>query len=247
MSRDITALTIAGFDPSGGAGVLADVRTFAEFDVRGFAAITSVTWQNENEFFGAVHQSAESVRAQVTALQRQTKIDCAKIGMLPTRELVREVARLFREIELPPPVIDPVLISSSGSRLMAEDALEVFVSKLLPLGRVVTPNIQEARILAGIEINSEDDMRHAAEIIRTIGARAVLVKGGHLEGPESIDVLDDAGTVTTFHEQRIAGAQLHGSGCVLSSAIAAGLGKGKGLEEAVAAAKKLVLEKLKGS
>ena len=245
MDRGPVALTIAGFDPSGGAGVLADVRTFAAFGVNGVAAITSLTFQDEHEFFGAVHQSVATVRSQVQALTRRYSIVSTKTGMLPTAEVVREVARLFRDGKLPPPVVDPVLVSSSGKPLMEDSAVSVLKNELFGVSRVVTPNIPEAEKLTGLQITSELLMREAAAQIRNIGARAVLIKGGHLGGDQSIDVLDDGGQVTVFRGERIQGAALHGSGCLLSAAIAAGLGKGMTLENAVADAKHFVLGELR--
>jgi hydroxymethylpyrimidine/phosphomethylpyrimidine kinase len=257
------ALTIAGFDPSGGAGVLADVRTFAAFGFQALAAITSVTFQNTARVFGAIHQMGEAVRAQVLPLLDDYGIICAKLGMLPTREVVFEVARLFQETHLPRPVLDPVIMSSSGQRLMEEKALAALIKELLPVARLVTPNIPEAETFTGITITSETDMRRAAAIIREMGATAVLIKGGHLgeqkaEGrrqeveaqggsDEAIDVLDNDGKVTVFRERRIKGAALHGSGCILSAAIAAGLGKGMTMEDSVDAAKSFVFEAIRDS
>ena len=253
------ALTIAGFDPSGGAGVLADVRTFAAFGLQACAAITSITSQDSANVFGAVHQPPEVVRAQVEPLLKGFAIVCAKTGMLPTRSIVLEVARLFRETDLPRPVVDPVILSSSGHRLMEEEALTDLVRELIPLARLVTPNIPEAETLTGLTITSEADMRRAAAAIRELGARAVLVKGGHLgerkaegrrqqaESEEAIDVLDNEGEVTVFRQQRLSGAGLHGSGCVLSAAIAAGLGKGMTLENSVGAAKAFVSETIRNA
>ena len=259
------ALTIAGFDPSGGAGVLADVRTFSAFGFEAAAAITSITFQNSNSVFGAEHQSGEAVRAQVMPLLEDNGIVCAKTGMLPTREVVLEVARLFRETDLPRPVVDPVILSSSGQRLMEESALTALMEQLLPLAQLITPNIHEAETLSGITITSESDMRRAALLIREKGAVAVLIKGGHLreqeavgrrqeagqnatdESDEAIDLLDNRGKVTVFREQRISGGELHGSGCILSAAIAAGVGKGMTLEEAVGKAKGFVLEAIRNA
>jgi hydroxymethylpyrimidine kinase/phosphomethylpyrimidine kinase len=259
------ALSIAGFDPSGGAGVLADARTFAAFGFSSVAAITSLTFQNEREFFGAVHQTAETVRVQVESLLQAGSIACAKTGMLPTREVVSEAASLFREANLPAPVVDPVLMSSSGKSLMDEDAIEVMVVELFPVCLLVTPNIPEAERLTGMRITSEEQMGEAAAQIRKMGARAVLVKGGHLGRAaggirqeagdtkhltQSIDVLDDNGKVTFFSEQRVEGVELHGSGCILSAAIAAGVGQGLTLAEAAAQAKSFVsaeFRKLTGS
>jgi hydroxymethylpyrimidine/phosphomethylpyrimidine kinase len=288
--KSLNALTIAGFDPSGGAGVLADARTFAAFGYRASAAITSITFQNDRSATGAVQQTAATVRGQLESLLEEFQFACVKTGMLPTREVVREVARIFRESDLPAPVVDPLMVSSSGMRLMEEDALEVFVAELLPKARVVTPNISEAEALSGLTITSEAEMVGAAKLIRASGARAVLIKGGHLgerkaggsrqqaenseqwavgsgqnKEPEdkaearklpgeafafpaeAIDVLDDSGTVTVFRAAFIPGANLRGSGCVLSAAIAAGLGKGMSLEDSVRQAKSFVLEALQRS
>jgi hydroxymethylpyrimidine/phosphomethylpyrimidine kinase len=246
-SQTSRALTIAGFDPSGGAGVLADVRTFAALGLQAGAAITSITFQNSTGVFGAIHQTPETVCAQIQPLLENFTITCAKTGMLPTREIVLEVARLFRETDLPSPVVDPVIRSSSGQSLMAEGALDALVAELLPLARLVTPNIPEAETLSATAIASEADMRRAAAAIRQLGVRAVLIKGGHLSQGDAIDLLDDEGKVTVFREQRIDGAELHGSGCMLSAAIAAGLGKGMTLEESVGAAKSFVLDALRKS
>ena len=253
-------LTIAGFDPTGGAGVIADIRTIESFGCTAVAAITSVTFQNAEKFFGAKHQSAESVRGQVESITGATRIAAVKIGMLPTAEVVREVARLIRENDLPAPVVDPVIESTSGGRLMEDDAFEVFVTELLPLARLVTPNIPEAEKLAGMNIRDENEMRQAAARIRELGVRAVLVKGGHLsqkaEGRtqkaesverEAVDLLDDAGQVAVFRSEWIVAPNVRGTGCMLSSAIAASLAKGSDLEEAVAAAKAFVADRIRSS
>jgi hydroxymethylpyrimidine kinase/phosphomethylpyrimidine kinase len=269
------ALTIAGFDPSGGAGVLADARTFAAFGFRASAAITSITFQNRARVFGVMNQTGDSVREQILPLLEGATFACAKTGMLPTRQVVLEVARLFQESELPGPVVDPVIISTSGHRLMEEDAVEVLIDQLLPLARLITPNIPEAERLAGLSITSEKEMRQAASRIRKLGARAVLIKGGHLKrqqeaggrrqeqgdkevnetsnvetsnpSEESIDVLDDDGKVKVFRASRIPNGDLQGSGCILSAAIAAGLGRGESLEESVGAAKTFVLEEIRSA
>ena len=250
------ALTIAGFDPSGGAGVIADLRTFSAFGLDGVAAITSITFQNSEQVFGATHQTGDSVRSQVMPLLESGEIVCAKTGMLPTREVVIEVAGLFRETKLPRPVVDPVITSSSGQRLMSEDALAALIENLLPLAQVITPNIPEAETLTGFTIATESDMRRAASMIRKMGTPAVLIKGGHLvqkaegskhkegnsETEDAIDVLDNQRKITVFRERRVRGGSLHGSGCIMSAAIAACLGKGMTLENSVGAAKSFVLD-----
>jgi hydroxymethylpyrimidine kinase/phosphomethylpyrimidine kinase len=273
------ALTIAGFDPSGRAGVLADARTFAAFGFHAVAVVTSLTFQNTARVFGAVDQTGETVRAQLKPLLEDDGIACTKTGMLPTRAVVLEVARLFRETHLPRPVVDPVILSSSGHRLMEEAALETLMEELLPLAQLMTPNVPEAETLTGITITSEADMRRAAATIRELGARAVLIKGGHLreqqaessrqkadgrrqtadgrrhepgtakaeESDEAIDVLDNEGKVTVFRENRVHSAELRGTGCILSAAIAAGLGKGMTLEDSVGVAKSFVWEAIRNS
>jgi hydroxymethylpyrimidine kinase/phosphomethylpyrimidine kinase len=249
-------LTIAGFDPSGGAGILADIRTIEAFDCTGVAAITSVTFQNAEKFFGAFHQPAESVRAQVEAIAAAAEIAAVKIGMLPTAEIVREVARLVRDNSLPAPVIDPVMESTSGGKLITDKAFERLVTELLPLGRVVTPNLPEAEKLAGMNIHGEKDMRQAATRIRELGVRAVLIKGGHLGEQTSetggqtsersaIDVLDDDGEVKIFRAEWIEAPNVRGTGCMLSSAIAASLAKHLGLSRSVEAAKRYVAERIR--
>ncbi len=271
------ALTIAGIDPSGGAGIIADVRTFAAFGCFATAAVTSLTFQNTTGVFGALHQTPETVRAQVTPIIEDFHVICAKTGMLPTREVIAEVARLFREMALPAPVVDPVMRATSGDDLIDDDAVSVMVAHLFPLALVVTPNIPEAERLTGLTITDESGMLQAARIIRQMGARAVLVKGGHLAGrqeaekrrqtadgrrqgtapndtheaPEvaeqAIDVLDNEGRVTVFRDELIAGGEVHGSGCTLSAAIAACVGKGQGLEDAIKAAKSFVTEAIRRS
>jgi hydroxymethylpyrimidine kinase/phosphomethylpyrimidine kinase len=251
------ALTVAGFDPSGGAGVVADVKTFTAFGCFATAAVTSLTFQNTTGVFGAVHQTAESVRAQVLPVVEDFSVACAKTGMLPTREMIAEVARLFRETDLPAPVVDPVVRSTSGYDLIDDEALAALVSELLPLARVLTPNIPEAERITGLKIEDEDAMRRAARVMREMGARAVLVKGGHLKRRDEgggmrdeveravIDVLDDVGRVTVFRGEWIETTSTHGTGCTLSAAIAACLGRGLSVEESVGAAKRFVTDAIR--
>ena len=239
-------LTIAGFDPSGGAGLIADVKALVAFGCRPAAAMTSLTFQNSEAVFGAIHQSAESLRAQILPVVKEFRVAAVKIGMLPTRELVLEVARLLRETEMPAPVVDPVLRSSSGYELMALDAKEAWLAELMPLARLITPNIPEAKTLTGMRITNESEMRKAAAKLRKMGAHAVLIKGGHLPLPaEAIDVLDDAGTVTVFRGEWIDALSVHGTGCMLSAALAAGLGQGMRLNESVSVAKQFVADNIR--
>ncbi|MCA1626616.1 MAG: bifunctional hydroxymethylpyrimidine kinase/phosphomethylpyrimidine kinase, partial [Acidobacteria bacterium] len=235
------ALTIAGFDPSGGAGVAADIKTFTAFGCFATAAITSLTFQNTTGVFGAAHQTVETVRAQVLPVVEDFTVAGVKTGMLPTREVIREVARLLRETSLrdAAPVIDPVVRSTSGYDLIDDAALAALRSELLPLARVVTPNIPEAERLTGLTIRDEEGMRRAARLLRETGARAVLIKGGHLTG-EALDLLDDGGEIHIFRAPRLDSTSTHGTGCTLAAAIAANLAHGHPLSAAVAAAKRYV-------
>ena len=240
-------LSIAGLDPSGGAGLVADIKTIAALGCFPAAALTSITFQNTTGVFGAEHQSAATLRAQVEPIVRDLTVAAAKTGMLPTAEIVAEVARLFAEEKLPAPVVDPVVVATSGDVLIDDEAFEILKTKLFPLARVVTPNIPEAEKLAGISIKSEPDMRRAAEAIQSIGARAVLVKGGHRSvGGQALDILlDENGIFTEFQTNYIEIGEVHGSGCTLSAAIAANLAKDLTLEQSIAAAKKYVTDAIR--
>src|SRR5690348_10516627 len=241
-------LTIAGLDPSGGAGIVADIKTIAAFGCFPAAAITSITFQNAQRVFGAEHQSAEILRAQVEPIVSDARVAAVKTGMLPTAEIVREVVRLFREEELPAPVVDPVMISTSGHDLIGDEAFQVLKRELLPVACLVTPNIPEAERLAGFAIRSEYDMRRAAEVIRSVGASAVLIKGGHRSESlaDAVDILlDDVGVFTEFRETRIDVGEVHGTGCTLSAAIAANLAKNLSLFDAVAFAKTYVTDQIR--
>jgi hydroxymethylpyrimidine kinase/phosphomethylpyrimidine kinase len=242
-------LTIAGLDPSGGAGIVADIKTIYALGCFPAAALTSITYQNTTGVFGAEHQTAATLRAQVEPVIRDLDVVAAKTGMLPTAEIVAEVARLFSEEPLPAPVVDPVMVSTSGHDLIGDEAFQILKTRLLRVARVVTPNIPEAERLAGFPVETEADMRRAAEVIRSLGARAVLVKGGHRAiQQQAIDLLlDDAGNFVEFREEYLEVGEIHGSGCTLSAAIAACLGKGMTLEDAVRAAKNYVTEAIKSA
>lgn len=236
-------LTIAGLDPSGGAGIVADIKTISALGCFPAAALTSVTFQNTTGVFGAEHQTVETLRAQIKPIVQDVSVAAAKTGMLPTAEIVAEVARLFSEEDLPSPVVDPVVVATSGDVLIDEEAFEILRTRLFPLARIVTPNIPEAEKLAGFPVETVDDMRRAAEIIQAMGARAVLVKGGHREvrPREAVDVLvDENGIFTEFRSEYLEIGEVHGSGCTLSAAIVAYLGRGMKLEAAVEAAKEYV-------
>ena len=254
-------LTVAGFDPSGGAGIIADIKTIQSFGCRPVAAITSITLQNSTAFFGAIHETPESLRAQLLPVIEEGQIAAIKIGMLPTAEMVCEIGALIHENNLPAPVVDPVMRATSGQDLIEEDAIEVLMSELMPLARLLTPNIPEAERLTGLTIANEDDMRAAATRLREMRGRAVLVKGGHLPRQrsevgsqrvpgrtsdcEAIDVLDEDGEVTAFRDEWIHAPNVRGTGCMLSSAIAACLAKGANLEESIRLARQFVADQIR--
>ena len=227
------ALTIAGSDSGGGAGIQADLKTFHAFRVWGTSVITAITAQN-TQGVSAVHVvPIQDVRAQLDAIVSDLRPTAFKTGMLATAELVSAVAAELRRHELTSYVMDPVMVATSGDRLLDEDAIELLKTELLPLAHVVTPNMKEAEILAGVPVENVDDMRVAAEGIRQLGARAVLVKGGHLSGDEAVDLLVDSNGERTWSRTRIDTRHTHGTGCTLSAAITACLARGDDLEDAV--------------
>lgn len=236
------ALTVAGFDPSGGAGIIADVKTFTTFGCFATAAVTSLTFQNTTGVFGAATQTAEAVCRQTLAIIEDFQVAALKTGMLPTREIISEVARLLRKTPLrdAPAVVDPVVRSTSGYDLIDDAALGALRSELLPLARLVTPNVPEAERITNLKIEDEEGMQRAAAAMRGMGARAVLVKGGHLATGDALDLLDDDGRVQTFSASRLKTTSTHGTGCALAAAVAACLARGLTLSESVAAAKRYV-------
>ena len=248
MNRPVV-LSIAGLDPSGGAGIVADIKTIAAFGCFPAAALTSITFQNTTGVFGVENQTAKTLRAQIDPIVQDLEVAAAKTGMLPTAEIVAEVARLFAETNLPAPVVDPVVVATSGDVLIDDEAFRILKTELFPLARVVTPNIPEAEKLTGFSIVTEEDMRRAAKTIQLMGARAVLVKGGHRSvGGQALDILlGEDGIFTEFQTEYIDVGEVHGSGCTLSAAIAAGLGKGLKLEKAVGVAKKYVTDAIRSA
>lgn len=226
------ALTIAGSDSGGGAGIQADLKTFQAFGVYGTSAITAITAQNTLGVRAVHPVPLQHVRAQIDAVATDLRPAAVKTGMLATLELVETVAAALREHGLRHYVLDPVMVATSGDRLLDEDAVQALVQDLLPLADVVTPNLHETRILSGVHVTSEEDMRIAGDRILELGASAVLIKGGHLEG-EAIDLLMDGGAEHVWRRTRIDTVHTHGTGCTLSAAIAAGLARGDELSAAV--------------
>ena len=234
-SRPI-ALTIAGSDSGGGAGIQADLKTFHSFGVFGATAVTAVTAQNTLGV-SAVHPvPPEIVRAQIEAVLDDLPPVALKTGMLATVQVVSETARALVGRRLDSYVLDPIMVSTSGDRLLDEEARATLVAELFPLARVVTPNIHEAEVLTGHGIRTVADMRAAARALVRLGAGAALVKGGHLPGAEAVDVLWDGRGERVWRRARLQSPGGHGTGCTLSAAITANLALGMNLVSAVARA-----------
>jgi len=227
------ALTIAGSDSGAGAGIQADLKTFAAHGVYGTCAITAVTAQNTLGVVCWQALEADLVTAQIEAVVADIGTDAVKIGMLANAAIAEAVAAAIRDLDLPQVVVDPVLIAKGGDRLLAEEAIATIRLELLPLAHVVTPNIPEAEALTGSSIHSLEDMRDAAMRILRLGPRVVLVKGGHAGGAESIDVCVTAAGSFDIRRPRIDTPHTHGTGCTLASAIAANLALGLPEREAI--------------
>lgn len=232
-------LTIAGSDSGGGAGIQADLKTFAALGVHGMTALTAITAQNTLEVRGIQPVEAEMVRAQIKAVVEDIGVDAAKTGMLYTSEIIEVVADETERHGFPL-VIDPVMVTKGGTRLLKPDAETSLIQKLLPLATIVTPNAQEAEVISGVRVDTLEDGRRAAERIATYGPEAVVVKGGHIAGERSIDILLWRGDFTILEAERVETRTTHGTGCSFSAAIAAELAKERDIPEAVKTAKELV-------
>jgi len=253
VSATASALAIAGSDSGGGAGIQADLKTFAAFGVYGTCAITAVTAQNTLGVVTVAPLSADLVTAQIEAVAGDIQIQATKVGMLATAAIVEAVAAAIDELDLPTVVLDPVMVSSSGERLLDADGVQALSSELLSRARVVTPNLPEAEVLTGCRILSSDDRRRAAERIHAMGAAAVVITGGHAIRPGDprdpgdhmvVDLLFDG---TSFHEMRAPRIDIarrahrtHGTGCAYSSALAARLALGDTLTESAVRAQQYV-------
>lgn len=235
-----TALTIAGSDSGGGAGIQADLKTFAAHGVYGTSAITALTAQNTVGVMGVHAVPEDFVTQQIETVVSDLGCDAVKTGMLASSFVVEAVAAAVEGLELPNLVVDPVMISKSGASLLDEEAVHALRWTLLRLARVVTPNIPEAEVLAKMPIKNAADMREAARRIAMLKPAAVVMKGGHLPGPEVIDILLENGEFHEWIGPRIEGPNTHGTGCTFASAITAHLAKGATLKEAVPAAKAFV-------
>lgn len=234
-----TALTIAGSDCSGGAGIQADLKTFSANGVFGMSVIVSVVAENTSRVISVENISPEMIKNQIDAVFEDIDVDAVKVGMLSDSICMNTVAEKLLQYKPQYVVVDPVMIAKGGHALMQEDALSTLIKKIIPLSYILTPNIPEAETITGMKISGLEEMKKAAEKIHSMGAENVLIKGGHLTG-DALDVLFDGKEFHTFSAERINTKNTHGTGCTYSSAIAANLAKGVPLVLAVAKAKAFV-------
>lgn len=245
MNSVKTALTIAGSDPSGGAGIQSDLKTFSRLRVYGMAVIAALTAQNTREVSGVAEVQADFLARQLDAVLSDITPDAVKTGMLLRAAAVEIVAQKVHEYRVRNLVVDPVMISTSGAALLDPDALRVFRRMLLPLAFLITPNLDEARALTGKPIENLEDREEVALRIHEMGAANVLIKGGHAAGDAATDVFFDGTGFTQLQTPRISGSNTHGTGCVLSAAICAYLALGKPIGEAVRMGKEFVTEAIR--
>lgn len=238
--RYYTALTIAGSDSCGGAGIQADIKTMSALGVYAASAITAITVQNTKGVYGIQNVEPEIVKGQIEAVMEDIHPDAIKIGMVNDCDTIRAIAETLKKYQesFLHLVIDPVMVSTSGCRLMQEDALDVFITELLPLATLLTPNIPEAEILANRKIENVEDIKAAAAAISKLGCRYVLIKGGHFDGEEKIDYLFEGGKQkTSYRGISVNTRNTHGTGCTLSSAITSYLAREMDMNTAIAMAK----------
>lgn len=234
----IRVMTIAGSDSGAGAGIQADLKTFAARGVFGLSVLTALTAQNTVGVQGVLEIPPDFVALQIDSIVSDIGVDGVKTGMLSSAPIISVVAAKIVEHHLTPLVVDPVMVAKGGDALLRDDAKDALIQQLLPLATLVTPNLPEASVLCGFEIGSLDDMRRAAQAIRELGPKYVLVKGGHLSSlTEAIDLLYDGSTFKEYRAPRIQTRNDHGTGCTFASAIAAELAKGLPIGDAVTIAK----------
>ncbi len=232
-------MTIAGSDSGAGAGIQADLKTFAAFGVYGTSVLTAVTAQNTLRVTDVLELPTTLVASQIDAILSDIGTDAVKTGMLSSSAIIDVVADKLREHRLANVVVDPVMVAKSGDKLLQDEAVEAMRTRLIPLAAVVTPNAPEAQVLTGRKVESLDDARTAAGELVRMGARVAVVKGGHLQGPAT-DIMFDGREFRAFTHQRIATTSTHGTGCTFASAVAAGLARGTPVRDAVSQAKAYV-------
>jgi hydroxymethylpyrimidine/phosphomethylpyrimidine kinase len=234
------ALTIAGSDSGGGAGIQADLKTFSAFRVFGMSVITAVTAQNSLGVQGVESLPPAFVAQQLRSVLSDFGADAAKCGMLATAPIIEAVAAGLAEYPIAKLVVDPVMVAKSGDALLRPDAVRALIERILPLALLVTPNLPEAETLAGLAVSDRKEMEEAARRIHALGPRYVLVKGGHLKGEEALDLLWNGRELRAFSAPRVDSPNTHGTGCTFSAAIAAGLARGQAIPDAIREAKAYV-------
>ena len=240
------AMTIAGSDSGGGAGIQADLKTFAALGVYGTSVLTAITSQNTLRVTEALELPTSLIGSQIDAVISDIGTDAVKTGMLSSSAIIVTVAEKIKEHGLGRLVVDPVMVAKGGDRLLQEEAVGVLRTLLIPLAQVVTPNAPEAQVLTGRAVETLDDARNAARDLVAMGAEAAVVKGGHLKGPAT-DILFDGSEFRAFTAQRIETTSTHGTGCTFTSAIAAGLARGLSVRDAVSQAKTYVTAAIRGA
>ncbi len=241
------ALTVAGSDSGGGAGIQADLKTFTVLGVYGMSAITSITVQNTMGVYQVVDLPPEVVYEQIKVVVEDIGVDACKTGMLSNEDIIRAVAKAIKDAKIEKLVVDPVMRAKSGDPLLKQSARETLIREILPLSLVVTPNIPEAEELCGFEIKSLEDMERACRKILSYGPSAVVVKGGHMEGQESVDVFYDGKVFEYLKGEFINTKNTHGTGCTFSSAITSYLAKGYSLIDSVRMAKEYIQKAIENS
>ncbi|KEO73523.1 hydroxymethylpyrimidine kinase [Anditalea andensis] len=239
--RYLPVLTIAGSDSGGGAGIQADLKTFSALGCFGTSAITAITVQNTMGVKGIHSVPPDIIEGQILAVLEDIKPKAIKIGMIDRPEVVEVIVKILKNYSHIPVIFDPVMVATSGHKLIHEETISVLSRELIPLVKLVTPNMDEAAILSGMELNDKNSLEMAGMKILSQGANAVLVKGGHLKGETVYDILlEDANQITAFESNKIHTMNVHGTGCTLSSAIAAEIAKGQTIAQAVKLARNYV-------
>ncbi|WP_421616769.1 bifunctional hydroxymethylpyrimidine kinase/phosphomethylpyrimidine kinase [Brevibacillus sp. TJ4] len=245
MSTLAKAMTIAGSDSGGGAGIQADLKTFHQLRVYGTSAITAITAQNTLGVAGVYPLPVEAVTQQIHEVLRDIGTDAAKTGMLFNAEIIQAVAEELKAFQVNHLVVDPVMVAKGGAKLLLDEAIAAVKQHLLPIAEVVTPNLPEAECLTGMSIQNAEQMREGARAIHDLGVRYVVMKGGHLEGDEVIDLLYDGQVFHELRHERIHTRHTHGTGCTFSAALTAELAKGLPVEQAVERANRFIYQAIK--
>ena len=247
MNYEGTALTIAGSDSGGGAGIQADIKTFQAFNVYGMSVITSVTAQNTRSVYSVYDLPADIIGAQIDAVMNDIGVNGVKTGMLSTEKIIMIVVDRIKKYKIKNLVVDPVMVSKSSYRLLQKEAEKSLEKELLPVTFLVTPNVPEAEIISGISIKNIEDARKAAQIIQKKGPEYVLLKGGHLQEKEAVDILFDGDSYHYYKSERIDTLNTHGTGCTYSAAITSGLAKRMNIYNAIETAKDYITRAIKNA